>query len=26
MMYAVSISEAGEFGVRKERFNIEKEQ
>jgi len=25
-MYAVSIREEGEFGVRKERFNIEKEQ
>jgi len=25
-MYAVSITEEGEFGVRKERFNIEKEQ
>jgi len=24
-MYAVSIREEGEFGVRKERFNIEKE-
>jgi len=25
-MYAVSIREEGEFGVRKERFNIEKER
>jgi len=25
-MYAVSIREEAEFGVRKERFNIEKEQ
>jgi hypothetical protein len=25
-MYAVSIREQGEFGVRKERFKIEKEQ
>ena len=25
-MYAVRIREEGEFGVRKERFNIEKER
>jgi len=25
-MYAVSIREEGEFGVRKERFKIEKER